>query len=178
MLIRPPVFLKDPKGSNASHNMFRIAIRRSSIMHPLAILLQEFVEWRYIAWFRLMFFGGVGTFGTLLAQGDPVSTGVAWFAAYCAAGAASKLVPDDIRREMEYRGKMCEVVAAVELYGADFETKLLQEATSLLYYDQFEGVSLDTILREMREEEEFARKQFKKHRAFILKFAYLWGEER
>lgn len=178
MIIRPPVFLKDPKGSNASHNALWIAIRRSEIVHPLAILLQEFVEWRYMAWFRLMFFGVIGTAGTLLAAGNPDSTGVAWVFAFLAGLAARALLPDSIKQEMKYRGKMSEVIAAVELYGADFEEKLAAEAVSLLGYGQFDGVSIEEITTQLREEEPFAREQFEKHRKFILPFADKWDEVR
>lgn len=180
MIIRPPVFFKEPKGSNASHNAFGIWIRKTRITHPLAVLLQEFVEWRYLAWFRLMAFGLVGVGLTLiLGQSDAVSVVLTWWAAFMAAVAINIVLPPQVRREMEFRGKMSEVVAAVELYNADFETKLRSEAKSLEHwYDFFDGVSFEEIVQELREEEPFARKQFEKHRDFILTFADKWGEDR
>jgi len=153
-------------------------IRRTRIVHPLATLLQEFVEWRYMLGFRLAYFFTIGGVGSLLAAGDPVNTGIAWTFALLAFAAGSALLPASIKQEVEYRGKMSEVIAAVELYNADFEKKLADEAGSLRFYPQFKGVPIEEITRQMREEEPFAREQFNKHRKFILTFADKWSEAR
>lgn len=143
----PPTFAVDKiaPGVNARHNPFFIRIRRDA-RHFQAVRAQEVYEWGVM--------NQIGLVTALIALGVVLLTfspEIRWFFApfLTLLGLFVPRFVPALRREMELRGHMIEVLVAESVYGANFDRTLDEEAKALARYKEFGGWSVDRVRGEM-----------------------------
>jgi hypothetical protein len=149
MLIRrwPLTFISNklPGHVNAQHNFLCIRMNEKA-KHFDAVLAQEIYEWFFMA--RRSIPGVLvavalvlsGQLGELTLFLGPVLL--------VAALNLPRWIPA-LRREMELRGHMIEVLVAVAQYDAEYIGKLHEEAVALTLYKQFKGWTVGEIKQAM-----------------------------
>ena len=146
-------------GSNARHSLLppRIRIWKDA-EHFHAVLAQERYEWSYLRfWGFVVMLPVLATMLLIPWRIALIMTPLLVLALYV------PRIYKPSHRLMELRGKMIETIVAAVRYGADFEEKLLSEATTLLFYEQFDGWSLSKIVSAMRAERTYCERWVARH---------------
>ena len=131
----PPVYLVEDRigTANARHDLFGVRIWKH-LSEFEAVLAQEVYEWRFLRLRGLILM--LPIFGLFAVVEGPA---IVLLAPLLLAAHLSPKLYRPWHRLMELRGHMIEVLVAVDRYGANFETKLANEAAVLTGYEQFRG---------------------------------------